>query len=120
MWRLLCSFISMSHTTNGLLRIDESVRRAETIGAPGPRHEPELARFEKNLHRPGATIIDMTQPQTSFGLATIGQIAVTVTDLDRAILFYRHALGMPLLCKVPNMAFFDCAGIQLMLGLAEK
>jgi methylmalonyl-CoA/ethylmalonyl-CoA epimerase len=62
----------------------------------------------------------MTQPQTSFGLARIGQIAVTVTDIDRAILFYRDALGMPLLFQVPNMAFFDCGGIRLMLGPAEK
>jgi len=62
----------------------------------------------------------MTQPQNSFGLARIGQIAVTVTDTDRAILFYRDALGLPLLFQVPNMAFFDCGGIRLMLGPAEK
>src|SRR6266478_9514605 len=62
----------------------------------------------------------MTQPQTSFGLGRIGQIAVTVTDIDRAVLFYRDTLGMPLLFQVPNMAFFDCGEVRLMLGLAEK
>ncbi len=62
----------------------------------------------------------MAQPDTSFGLARIGQIAVTVGNLDRAVVFYRDTLGMPLLFQVPNMAFFDCGGIRLMLGLAEK
>ena len=62
----------------------------------------------------------MAQPDTSFGLTRIGQIAVTVGNLDRAVVFYRDTLGMPLLFQVPNMAFFDCGGIRLMLGLAEK
>ena len=62
----------------------------------------------------------MAQPDTSFGLARIGQIAVTVGNLERAVVFYRDTLGMPLLFQVPNMAFFDCGGIRLMLGLAEK
>jgi len=62
----------------------------------------------------------MAQPDTSFGLARIGQIAVTVGNLERAVTFYRDTLGMALLFQVPNMAFFDCGGIRLMLGLAEK
>ncbi len=62
----------------------------------------------------------MAQPDTSFGLARIGQIAVTVGNLERAVTFYRDTLGMPLLFQVPNMAFFDCGGIRLMLSLAEK
>ena len=55
----------------------------------------------------------------NFGLTQIGQIALTVSDVDRAIAFYRDKLGMKLLFRVPNMAFFDCAGIRLMLGLPE-
>jgi len=62
----------------------------------------------------------MAQPDTSFGLARIGQIAVTVGNLERAVTFYRDTLGMALLFQVPNMAFFDCGGIRLMLSLAEK
>ena len=62
----------------------------------------------------------MAQPDTSFGLGRIGQIAVTVGNLERAVAFYRDTLGMALLFQVPNMAFFDCGGIRLMLGLAEK
>lgn len=55
-----------------------------------------------------------------FGLATIGQIALTVTDVDRAIAFYRDILGMKLLFQVPNMGFFDCGGIRLMISGSEK
>ncbi len=57
---------------------------------------------------------------TSFGLARIGKIAVNVHDLKRAVAYYRDTLGMKLLFQVPRMAFFDCRGISLMLGLPEK
>ena len=56
----------------------------------------------------------------SFGLSQIGQIAVTVQDLNRAVKFYRDTLGMLMLFQVPNMAFFDCGGVRLMLTLPEK
>jgi methylmalonyl-CoA/ethylmalonyl-CoA epimerase len=55
------------------------------------------------------------------GLSRIGQIAMTAKDLDRAIVFYRDALGLPFLFKAPpQMAFFDCAGVRLMLGVPES
>lgn len=50
-------------------------------------------------------------------LSTIGQIATVVHDVERAVGFYRDTLGMKLLFEVPGMAFFDCAGVRLMLGL---
>lgn len=53
--------------------------------------------------------------------ATIGQIAVIIHDLDRAVAFYRDALGLRLLFQVPpKMAFFDCGGVRLMLSLPEE
>ena len=55
-----------------------------------------------------------------FGLGAIGQIGITVTDVERAVAFYRDALGMKLLFQVPNMGFFDCAGVRLMISGAEK
>jgi methylmalonyl-CoA/ethylmalonyl-CoA epimerase len=64
--------------------------------------------------------MESTAAASSFGLATIGQIALTVTDIERAIAFYRDALGMKLLFRVPNMGFFDCDGVRLMLSAAEK
>jgi methylmalonyl-CoA/ethylmalonyl-CoA epimerase len=56
----------------------------------------------------------------SFGLSAIGQIGVTVTDIDRAVAFYRDTLGMRLLFQVPNMGFFDCDGVRLMLSVSER
>ena len=63
----------------------------------------------------------MTDAQAeSFGLSQIGQIAVVVHDLERAVAFYRDALGVPLQFRVPHLAFFDCAGVRLMLSAPEK
>ena len=45
---------------------------------------------------------------------------LTVTDVARAIAFYRDVLGMKLLFQVPNLGFFDCGGIRLMLSGSEK
>ena len=57
------------------------------------------------------------------GLSVIGQISVTVQDLDRAVShlpnFYRDQLGMQFLFRVPGMAFFNCSGVRLLLGLSE-
>ena len=55
-------------------------------------------------------------------LGPIGQIHVTVEDVDRSVAFYRDVLGIPFLFQVPDqpMAFFDCDGIRLYLGKAES
>lgn len=52
----------------------------------------------------------------SLGLDRVGQIAVPVTDLERAIEFYRDTLGMRFLFQAPpGLAFFDLSGVRLML-----
>ncbi len=52
----------------------------------------------------------------SVQLGAIGQIAVPVTDIDRAVEFYRDVLGLRFLFQAPpGLGFFDCAGIRLML-----
>ena len=54
-------------------------------------------------------------------LSQIAQIFVNVKDLDRAIAFYRDMLGMRFLFTAPpGMAFFDCGGIRIMLGRADR
>jgi len=55
-----------------------------------------------------------------FRLTQIGQIAINVHDLERAIAFYRDQLGMSHLFTVPKMAFFNCSGLRLMLAVPEK
>jgi catechol 2,3-dioxygenase-like lactoylglutathione lyase family enzyme len=64
----------------------------------------------------------MGSPQpASFGLTQIGQIAVPVSDVDRAIAFYRDTLGMRFLFKAPpGLGFFDCGGVRLMLDAPAK
>jgi methylmalonyl-CoA/ethylmalonyl-CoA epimerase len=50
----------------------------------------------------------------------VGQIAINCHDLKRATVFYRDTLGMKLLYEFPGLAFFDCAGVRLMLAEPEK
>jgi methylmalonyl-CoA/ethylmalonyl-CoA epimerase len=57
----------------------------------------------------------------SFGLVEIGQIAVHVRDLERAIVFYRDILGMKFLFQAPpGLGFFDCNGVRLLLSVPEE
>jgi len=58
----------------------------------------------------------MSSATPAVGLAQIGQIAVPVADIDRAVAFYRDVLGMRFLFRAPpGLGFFDCAGVRLML-----
>lgn len=53
---------------------------------------------------------------SAFGLDRIGQIAVPVSDVERAVAFYRDVLGMRFLFQAPpGLGFFDCGGVRLML-----
>jgi predicted enzyme related to lactoylglutathione lyase len=52
-------------------------------------------------------------------LGKIGQINVPVKDVGRATAFYREKLGLPFLFEAPNMAFFDCAGVRLLLEVPQ-
>jgi methylmalonyl-CoA/ethylmalonyl-CoA epimerase len=54
------------------------------------------------------------------GLDRIAQISINAHDLERAVTFYRDALGMKFLFQVPKMAFFDCGGIRMMVAIPEK
>jgi predicted enzyme related to lactoylglutathione lyase len=58
---------------------------------------------------------------TQFELTQIGQIAINVHDLKRAVAFYRDTLGIRFLFQAPGgLAFFDVGGVRLMLGAAEN
>lgn len=63
--------------------------------------------------------MEPTTAPAPFGLTAIGQIALTVTDVDRAVAFYRDVLGMKLLFQFPGMAFFACESVRLMLSGSE-
>jgi len=53
-------------------------------------------------------------------LSEIGQIGINVQDLERATAFYRDVLGMRHLFSAGDMAFFDCGGLRLLLGVPER
>ena len=58
---------------------------------------------------------------SSFELSGIGQVAINVQDLERAIEFYRDVLGLEYLFSAPpQMAFFDCGGVRLLLGMLPE
>lgn len=53
-------------------------------------------------------------------ISGIGQIAVNVHDMDRAVAFYRDVVGLPFLFQAgPNLAFFLCGNVRLMLDIPE-
>jgi predicted enzyme related to lactoylglutathione lyase len=55
-------------------------------------------------------------------LGPLNQVHISVTDVDRAVAFYRDVLGIPLLFQVPGqpMAFFTSGDVRLYLGVPEK
>ena len=47
---------------------------------------------------------------------SIGQIAIAVSDINRATDFYKNTLELPLLFEAPpNLVFFMCGDVRLML-----
>ena len=54
------------------------------------------------------------------GLSELGQIAVTVSDVDAALGFYRDALGLPFLFRAgPNLAFLMAGSVRIMLSTPQ-
>ncbi|HEX8632224.1 MAG TPA: VOC family protein [Catenuloplanes sp.] len=55
-------------------------------------------------------------------VGALTQVHVSVTDIDRAVAFYRDTLGIPLLFEVPGqqMAFLASGPVRLYLGRAER
>jgi methylmalonyl-CoA/ethylmalonyl-CoA epimerase len=61
------------------------------------------------------------QTTASPAIQRIGQIAVRVHELDRAVAFYRDVLGLQFLFRAPpGLAFFLCGGVRLMLSRPES
>lgn len=58
---------------------------------------------------------------SALGIERVGQVAVTVRDIERATAFYRDVLGLRhLFSAPPKMAFFDDgAGLRLLIGEGE-
>ncbi|MFS8479975.1 MAG: VOC family protein [Micromonosporaceae bacterium] len=52
----------------------------------------------------------------------VGQIHISVADVDRSVAFYQDVLGIPLLFRVPGapMAFLRSGDVRLYLGVPES
>ena len=55
-------------------------------------------------------------------LTSIGQIHISASNFDRAKAFYKDVLGLSMLFEVAEqkMAFFDCGGVRLYLGVPSS
>ncbi len=52
--------------------------------------------------------------------ATVGQLLVPVTDLERGTAFYRETLGLQFLFSAPpQMSFFMAGNVRLLVGVPE-
>ena len=61
----------------------------------------------------------MEEKHGTVHLEDIGQIALTVADLEESKTFYRDVLGMKFLFDAGTMAFFQCGSVRLLIGAAE-
>ena len=50
----------------------------------------------------------------------LGQVALPAQNIERAIAFYRDALGLPFIWSNGRMAFFQLGAVRLLIDLAEK
>lgn len=51
----------------------------------------------------------------ALALGRIGQIALTVSDVDRAEAFYGERVGLQKLFRIGDLLFYDCAGVRLLI-----
>ena len=53
-------------------------------------------------------------------IETLGQVALTVRDVERSVAFYRDAVGLPFLfAPAPTLAFLMIGDVRLMLSTPE-
>ena len=52
------------------------------------------------------------------GVTGLGQVHLPVADVERSVVFYRDAIGLPVVLEVPEqrMAFLGMGGVRLYLG----
>ncbi|MDA1028814.1 MAG: VOC family protein [Bacteroidetes bacterium] len=53
--------------------------------------------------------------------ASVAQLLIPVEDFEKGTSFYRDVLGIPFLFSAPpQMSFFDCGGIRLLVGVMPE
>ena len=62
----------------------------------------------------------MSSAGNTFEISSLGQIAINVHEVERAVAFYRDKLKLKFLFQAGKLAFLDCGGVRLMLSRPEK
>ena len=53
-------------------------------------------------------------------VSSIGQVAITVSDVEKAVVFYRDVLGLPFLFDAgPQLAFLKAGDVRVMLSTPQ-
>jgi DNA-binding CsgD family transcriptional regulator len=65
------------------------------------------------LHQMRRSVMDVQTTTDSYMM--LGQVARTVRSSENSRAWYRDVLGLPELYSFPGLAFFDLAGVRLML-----
>ncbi len=60
----------------------------------------------------------MVETVKDLSRATVAQILIPVSDLEKAVPYYRDTLGIPFLFTAPpQMSFFQCGNVRLLVGV---
>jgi catechol 2,3-dioxygenase-like lactoylglutathione lyase family enzyme len=76
------------------------------------RHWPGMPASD---HARRSTITAMSTTTTAGGIGRIGQVSLSIRDVERATRFYGDTLGLPHVFTFGDLAFFDAAGTRLYL-----
>ena len=82
------------------------------VGARDLRHWPGIPASRR--HQPRRPMTPVNSP-SDVPLGPIGQISLSVRDMDRAERFYGQVLGLPHLFTFGDLAFYDAGGTRLYL-----
>ena len=93
------------HVANALQKLGLDSRKALMKWAG-------VARASALHPQVGSTFMDVQ-------LGPVGQIARSVSNIEAARRWYAEVLGLRFLYAFGNLAFFDCAGVRLMLARPE-
>jgi DNA-binding CsgD family transcriptional regulator/catechol 2,3-dioxygenase-like lactoylglutathione lyase family enzyme len=69
---------------------------------------------------PKASALNEVSMNTQLQIGPLAQIARSVRDIKQSQDWYGRVLGLPHLYTFGNLAFFDCAGVRLMLSQEAK
>jgi methylmalonyl-CoA/ethylmalonyl-CoA epimerase len=65
--------------------------------------------------KPGIKLVEINM---NLANSKIAQLLIPVADFDKGVAFYRDTLGIPFLFAAPpQMAFFNCGGVRLLVGV---